>query len=415
MTSPALARRLGLTDAVVVGLSAMLGAGVFAVWAPAAQAAGAGLLVGLVVAAVVAYANATATAQLAAVHPVAGGTYAYGRAELGPWWGFVAGWGFVIGKTASCAAMAMTFAAYAVPEPWQRPAAAAAVVALVAVDLAGVTRTARVARVLVALVLVALTVVVVAGAAGGAWDVGGLAGGAATGGAYGVLQSAGLLFFAFAGYARIATLGEEVVDPARTVPRAITVALGAVMVVYVLLAVTVLGVLGADGVAASAAPVADAVAATGWTWAGPLVRVGAAAASLGALLALLAGVGRTSLAMAREHDLPGALAAVHPVRQVPHRATLVVGAVVLALVLTVDLRGVIGFSSFGVLVYYAVANLAASRQRGDARRTPRALQAVGLVGCVVLVATLPVPSLVVGAAVLVTGVLGRVARLRLAR
>lgn len=415
MTSPALARRLGLNDAVVVGLSAMLGAGVFAVWAPAAQAAGAGLLVGLVVAAVVAYANATATAQLAAVHPVAGGTYAYGRAELGPWWGFVAGWGFVIGKTASCAAMAMTFAAYAVPEPWQRPAAAAAVVALVAVDLAGVTRTARVARVLVALVLVALTVVVVAGAAGGAWDVGGLAGGAATGGAYGVLQSAGLLFFAFAGYARIATLGEEVVDPARTVPRAITVALGAVMVVYVLLAVTVLGVLGADGVAASSAPVADAVAATGWTWAGPLVRVGAAAASLGALLALLAGVGRTSLAMAREHDLPGALAAVHPVRQVPHRATLVVGAVVLALVLTVDLRGVIGFSSFGVLVYYAVANLAASRQHGTARRTPRALQAVGLAGCVVLVATLPVPSLVVGAAVLVTGVLGRVARLRLAR
>ncbi|GAA4622842.1 APC family permease [Cellulomonas oligotrophica] len=415
MTSPALARRLGLTDAVVVGLSAMLGAGVFAVWAPAAQAAGAGLLVGLVVAAVVAYANATATAQLAAVHPVAGGTYAYGRAELGPWWGFVAGWGFVIGKTASCAAMAMTFAAYAVPEPWQRPAAAAAVVALVAVDLAGVTRTARVARVLVALVLVALAVVVVAGAAGGAWDVGGLAGGAATGGAYGVLQSAGLLFFAFAGYARIATLGEEVVDPARTIPCAITVALGTVMVVYVLLAVTVLGVLGAEGVAASSAPVADAVAATGWTWAGPLVRVGAAAASLGALLALLAGVGRTSLAMAREHDLPGALAAVHPVRQVPHRATLVVGAVVLALVLTVDLRGVIGFSSFGVLVYYAVANLAASRQRGAARRTPRTLQAVGLVGCVVLVVTLPAPSLVVGAAVLVTGVLGRAARLHLAR
>lgn len=415
MTSPALARRLGLTDAVVVGLSAMLGAGVFAVWAPAAQAAGAGLLLGLVVAAVVAYANATATAQLAAVHPVAGGTYAYGRAELGPWWGFVAGWGFVIGKTASCAAMAMTFAAYAVPEPWQRPAAAAAVVALVAVDLAGVTRTARVARVLVALVLAALAVVVVAGAAGGAWDVGGLVGGVATGGAYGVLQSAGLLFFAFAGYARVATLGEEVVDPARTIPRAITVALGTVMVVYVLLAVTVLGVLGADGVAASSAPVADAVAATGWAWAGPLVRVGAAAASLGALLALLAGVGRTSLAMARERDLPGALAAVHPVRQVPHRATLVVGAVVLALVLTVDLRGVIGFSSFGVLVYYAVANLAASRQRGAARRTPRTLQAVGLVGCVVLVVTLPVPSLVVGAAVLVTGVLGRAARLRLDR
>ena len=106
MTSPALQRRLGLGDAVFIGLGSMVGAGVFAVWAPAADAAGTGLLIGLAIAAIVAFGNATSSAQLAAAYPTSGGTYAYGRAELGPWWGFVAGWGFVIGKIASCAAMA---------------------------------------------------------------------------------------------------------------------------------------------------------------------------------------------------------------------------------------------------------------------------------------------------------------------
>src|ERR1700750_1978924 len=138
-----LARRLGLGDAVVVGLGSMLGAGVFAALAPAARAAGAGLLAGLVAAIAVAYCNATASAQLAAQYPLSGGTYVYGRERLGPWWGFTAGWGFVIGKTASCAAMALTVAAYAVPGAWwvQRLVAVAAVLGLTALNYRGVTRT----------------------------------------------------------------------------------------------------------------------------------------------------------------------------------------------------------------------------------------------------------------------------------
>src|SRR5690606_19493571 len=165
---PALDRRLGTGDAVVIGLSSMIGAGVFAAFAPAAQAAGTGLLAGLAIALVVALANATSSAQLAAVHPTSGGTYAYGRAELGPWWGFAAGWAFVVGKTASCAAMALTFAAYTVPEPWQGPVAALAVVALTAVSYRGITRTARLARLVVAIVLAALAVAVVGALLGGA-------------------------------------------------------------------------------------------------------------------------------------------------------------------------------------------------------------------------------------------------------
>ena len=135
--------------------------------------------------------------------------------------------------------------------------------------------------------------------------------------------------------------------------------------------------------------------------------MGAALASLGALLALIAGIGRTSLAMARGGDLPRWLAAVHPRYQVPHHAEVALAAVVGVLVLTTDLRGVIGFSSFGVLLYYAIANASAFTQPADQRRYPRALSVVGLAGCLILAATLPIASVVAGAAVLVAGLAGR--------
>jgi len=414
-SAPALARRLGLGDAVFIGLGSMIGAGVFAAYAPAARAAGTGLLVGLAVAAVVAYCNATSSAQLAAAHPRAGGTYLYGREVLGDWWGYLAGWGFLVGKTASCAAMALTFGAYVAPDGWARPAGASLVVVLALVTCAGITRTALLTRVLVTLVLVSLVVacVVCLTSRPPVGDpVGGVVGSSPSYGLYGVLQSAGLLFFAFAGYARIATLGEEVREPARVIPRAIVLALAGAVAVYAVTAVAVLHVLGPFGTAASSAPVAGAVAATSATWAVPVVRVGAALASAGALLALIAGLGRTGLAMARERDLPGWLAAVHPRYRVPHRAELTVAAIVVVLVLTTDLRGAIGFSSFGVLLYYLVANAAAYRQDAAARRFPRWLQVLGAVGCLVLVATLPWRSVVAGLAVFAVGIAVRWLRLR---
>ena len=414
--TPALDRRLGTADAVFLGLGSMIGAGVFVAFAPAAAAAGSWLLVGLLLAAGVAYANATSSAQLAAQYPTSGGTYVYGRERLGEWWGFLAGWGFVIGKTSSCAAMALTFAAYAVPDPaWQRPVAVLAVVVIAAVNYRGVTRTARLTRVIVSVALVAIAVGIVAALAGASPSAAGLDLSSTSGdgpGVYGVLQSAGLLFFAFAGYARVATMAEEVRDPARTIPRAITVALVLTVGVYAAVAATLLAVLGPDQVAGSSAPLAQAVAAGSWDAAGPVVRIGAAAASLGALLALVAGIGRTTLAMARNDDLPAWLAAVHPTYSVPHHAEVALATVICVLVLTVDLRGAIGFSAFGVLLYYLVANLAAYTQRGGHRRFPRWLQVAGAAACAVLVVTLPAESVLIGLAVLLMGAGYRVLRRR---
>lgn len=407
---PVLARRLGIGDAVVIGLGSMMGAGVFAAFGPAALAAGSGLLIGLVLAAAIAYCNATASAQLAAVYPTSGGTYIYGRERLGPWWGFAAGWGFLVGKTASCAAMALTVASYALPSAWwaQRIVAVAAVVGLTALNYRGVTKTAMLARILVACTLIALAAVVIGIAIGDghASNLSGASGWSSLS-AYGVLQSAGLLFFAFAGYARIATMGEEVRDPARAIPKAITVALAIAVVVYLVVGVAVLLAAGPHLLARSAAPLADAVRAAGEAQLVPVVAIGGVLASLGALLALIAGIGRTTLAMARNRDLPGWLAAVHPRYRVPHHAEIALGVIVCILAATVDLRGVIGFSSFGVLIYYAIANASAFTQPPADRRWPRALNVCGVVGCLVLVATLPWQSVIVGVGVFVVGLAGR--------
>ncbi|WP_433451904.1 APC family permease [Streptomyces sp. CA-142005] len=399
-SSTALRRALGVRDAVVVGLGSMVGAGVFSALGPAARAAGSGLLPGLALAALVAYCNAMSSARLAARYPASGGTYVYGRERLGPFWGYLAGWAFVVGKTASCAAMALTVGAYVWPGQ-AHAVAVAAVVALTAVNYGGIQKSAWLTRVIVAVVLAVLAAVVVVCLASGRADAGRLDIGLSSG-AGGVLQAAGLLFFAFAGYARIATLGEEVRDPARTIPRAIPLALGIALVVYACVAVAVLAVLGADRLGHAAAPLADAVRAAGVPGLAPVVRVGATVAALGSLLALILGVSRTTLAMARDGHLPGALAAVHPRFQVPHRAELAVGAVVAVLAATVDVRGAIGFSSFGVLVYYAVAN--ASAWSLSPAPSARVVPVVGLLGCATLAFALPAVSVAVGAGVLAVGV-----------
>jgi APA family basic amino acid/polyamine antiporter len=382
-----LGRRLGTADAVVVGLGAMIGAGVFGAFGPAAGAAGAGLTGALALAAVVAYCNATSSARLAARHPESGGTYVYGRERLGPFWGYLAGWSFVAGKTASCAAMALTAGHYAWPEH-ARGAAVAATAGLTAVNCLGVRKAAWLTRLIVAVTLAVLAACVVAGLGSGAADAGRLAWTSTGTSAHGLLQAAGLLFFAFAGYARIATLGEEVRDPARTIPRAIPVALGITLTVYAAVAVTLLTVLGPGPLAHSALA--------------PVVRAGAAVAALGSLLALLLGVSRTTLAMARDHHLPPALAALSPARE-PLRAELAVGAAATLLAATTDLRGAIGFSSFGVLVYYAIANASALRLSPSEHRPPLALPVLGLAGCATLALSLPTPDVLTGLAVTAAG------------
>ena len=310
-----LQRRLGTADAVVLGLGAMLGTGVFTALGPAAGAAGRWLLLSLLLAAVVATCNALSSADLAAVHPQAGGTYVQAGVRIGPWSARLAGSAFLVGKTASAAAGA--FGAYVVPAA-PTVAAVVLVAAMTAINTVGVRWTARVTWVLVTVVLLVLALVVVAGLQPGA--------GAQASGAplvapvpapavdppspAGVLAGAGLLFFAFAGYARMATLGEEVRDPARSLRTAIPLALVIALVVYLLVALAALRALGPEVLASATAPLADVVAASTFADLTAVVRIGAAVATVSVLLSVLVGVSRTTLAMARGGDLPAVLTTI---------------------------------------------------------------------------------------------------------
>ncbi|MDP9984375.1 APA family basic amino acid/polyamine antiporter [Pseudarthrobacter oxydans] len=406
-----LQRRLGVLDSTAIGLGSMLGAGVFVVFAPAAALAGPLLAAAVALAGVIAYCNAVASAQLAAQYPSSGGTYVYGRKRLGEWPGFIAGWGFVTGKTASCAAMALTFGHYVAPE-FATPLAVAAVVVLTGVNLLGITRTALLTRILLAVVLATLAFVAAASILGPHPASDGAAAGAAAAGGWGVLPAAGLMFFAFAGYARIATLGEEVKDPTRTIPRAILAALAAAFVIYLGMALLLQWHLPAEQLAGSTAPLLDAVSSSQLSAGAPFVQAGAAAACLGALLALITGVGRTAMAMARERDLPSPLARVGGAHTVPFLAELAVAAAVIVLLLTTNVLTVVGFSSFGVLIYYSVTNAAAFTLSARPWHAPRWLNVLGFLGCLILAVTLPPASVLGMAAVLAVGVAGRFLVLR---
>lgn len=415
-TATRLSRRLGLRDAVGIGIGAMLGAGVFAAPGPAAALAGSGILLALALAGVVAYANATSTARLAAAQPEAGGVYAFGRKRIGATAGFIAGWAFIAGKLSSLIAMALTFGAYALPSQ-PRAGAGLAVVAMTILNLSGVQRTARAATiggVAVGLVLAGIGLAQLLSVGNGAASLGNLTPVTGDGGVHGVLGAAAIMFFAFAGYARVATLGEEVKNPATTIPRAVPIALGAVFAVYLIVISGALAAAGPELLAASAAPLEEAARAGLGEGAASAVRAAAAIGVLGVLLSLMAGVARTTFAMAADGELPPALGRVSGRTKVPHIAQTAVGAIVLVGVVLVPTASAIATSSLLILTYYAIAHLSALRL-GDGQRRPLLLAPLGLVGCVALAVNLPAAELTTGAAILAAGVGARTLALALRR
>ncbi|KLK87247.1 transporter [Methanoculleus sediminis] len=397
-----LSRRLHTGDAVFIGLGSMVGAGIFTALAPAAAAAGAGLLFGLALAASVAYCNASSSAQLARLYPASGGTYVYARERLNGFWAWVAGWGFVVGKLASCSAVALTFGYYLAPE-YARFLAAGAVIAFTALNFFGIEKTANATKIIVVVVLLSLSAIVALVFVGEP-DVGNLSPILGSNGLYGVLQSAGIWFFAFAGYSRIATLAEEVEDPETSIPRAIVLGLCITLIVYAAVVVSALLLVGPAALARSDAPLVTALAGAGlqsWQW---IIRVGSTFATLGVLLSLMTGISRMLFAMAADRNMPSYLARVHPVHRVPHLAELTVGVILVAVVLLADLRAAIGFSSFTVLLYYAVTNLSAYTLTEQERLYGRYLAILGLSGCLLLAFTLPAMAVGIGSAVMLAGI-----------
>lgn len=439
-----LERRIGVPGAIAIGLGAMIGAGLFFVWAPAAALAGPMLPAAIALAGAIAVLNALSTAQLAMEHPVSGGAYAYGRAEVGERVGFAAGWMFLTGKTASAAAIAVIAGQHLWPAHAQW-VAAAAVAVLALLNMLGVRVTAWVSSGIVAVVLI-VVVVALGWAASGApaaepdgWFayaplsqrfalpdgdfgfVGGTVdvfGGASP---LGWLTAAGMLFFAFAGYARMATLGAEVRQPRRTLPIAIVVGLAIVLALYAAVGWATSARLGAL-LPASTTPVADLV---GHPVLHVVVLGAGALACLGSLMGILAGLSRTGLAMAQHGDLPGPLGRIAARTRTPIVAEAAVALIAIAATLTMPAGSLVAFSSTCVLTYYAVAHLSAIRMRATGRAGSRPGGAVhmwlppwvpwlGSLACLGIVATLPWPGVVGAAAWLALGLAVR-ALLRIRR
>lgn len=398
-----LKRSLTTGDAVIIGLGSMIGAGIFTALASTAEVAGAGLIFGLVIAACVAFFNASSSAQLASLYPASGGTYVYAKERLNDFWAWFAGWAFIFGKLASCAAVALTFGFYLSPIH-ARYFAAGAVLIFTVLNYFGIKKTANATKITVGIVLLALIITVALMLSGNPSlsNLHPLFGG---NGWYGILQSAGIWFFAFAGYSRIATLGEEVKNPEKSIPRAILIGLTITLIVYVVVVLSALLIVGPAALAQSNAPLITALREAGfdqWQW---LIKVGSTFATLGVLLSLMTGVSRTLFAMAADRKLPAYLAKVHPKYKVPHLAEMTVGLVIVIIVLLTDVRAAIGFSAFTVLLYYAITNAAAFTLQKKQRLFTRNLSLFGLASCLILAATLPVKSIIIGSAVMLVGVL----------
>jgi basic amino acid/polyamine antiporter, APA family len=398
-----LRRDLRLVDAVAIGLGAIIGAGLFVVTGVAARVAGPAFVVGLLVAGVAAACNALSSAQLAAAYPRSGGTYEYGYEVLSPRFGFAAGWLFLVSKLAAGGTVALGFGA-TVAALWPAvPPRAAGVVAAVVLTAANYVGVKKAGRINTAVVVVTVSVLVLFVATGiPVFDRSHLIPFAPTG-VRGVLEAAALLFFAYTGYARVATLGEEVQEPQKTIPRAIVIALSISLVLYAAVSVVAVGAIGAPAMGKTASPLQAAAAAFPMRGMAHVVGVGAMTAMLGVLLSQVFGISRMVFAMARRHDLPRGLEHVHPKHAVPDRAVLLAGAVIVAVGLAGTLTWVVATATFTILVYYTITNLAALRMPVEKRLYPSWIPVLGLVFCLVLAASQRPATIVGGLALLAVG------------
>lgn len=427
MTSPAertLRRELGVFGATMMGLGSIVGTGIFVSIGIAVGVAGPSVVVAIALAAAVAVCNALSSAQLAANHPTSGGTYEYGHVYLRPWLGFSAGWMFLCAKSASAATAALGFAGYvlvAVGQPnstWHLPLALAAVAVLVGVVLCGLRQSDWTNIVIVSVTLISLTFFVVAGVPAalrhGAENLGPFFESPLGDGRPAfvrLLEATALMFVAYTGYGRIATLGEEVRDPRSTIPRAIVLTLVASMSLY--LAVGLVGVAAAGAeqfgsvVTQQAAPLAVVARGFGAVSAELVLSIGAVTAMLGVLLNLVLGLSRVVLAMGRRGDLPRSLARLNARGTTPTAAVLLVGAVILGLTSIGSIKFAWSFSAFTVLVYYVITNLAAIRLPSEQRLYHPSIAWCGLFGCLSLALWVEPRVWIAGLSVLGVGLMVR--------
>jgi len=409
-----LRRRLGLVDATAIALGAIIGAGVFVVLGEAAGIVGTALPLAVLIAAAVAFCDGLSAAELGVSYPEAGGPYEFGYVLISPVVGFTAGWIYLFANLAASTTFTLGFASYLqplVPSLPLRPAAVALAILALAVNLVGVQQSGRVNDLLVAFKVVVLLIFIGVGLALlPVWRHTPLLPFSLSG----LPRASALIFFAYAGFARIVLIAGEVRDPTHTLPRAVIASLVISTVLYLIVAVVALGLAGPQALAGSPAPLRTALEPSNLTWAETLVSLGGLVATSDVLLTNIWGLSRLLYAMAGRGDMPSFLHRLDS-RRLPRNAVLIIGLVTIPLVATVGFGPALLASSLGQLAYYGIMNVAALRLRPIQRLYPGVISWVGLAATVGLAASLPLQSVLALAVVVAVGLVYYVLRRRARR
>jgi APA family basic amino acid/polyamine antiporter len=395
-TGQSLNREIGLFSATAIGIGAIVGSGIFIVTGIVAGLAGPALVFSILIAGLIAFFSALSVAELSAYLPSEGGTYAYAHELLSPFAGFISGWIWIFSNIFVGAAVALGFAHYAVQFFPNIPVKAIACViclVFILVNTLGIRESSLVNNILVTIKIVILLFFIGFGAF---FITGSHFVPVTPFGTYGVLQGAALIFFAYTGFARITIVAEEVKNPRQTVPKSIFLALGISTLIYAGTGIIAVGLAGSSALAGSGSPLTTAIQVTGSPAAGFLVSFGALVATGSVLLTTILGVSRISFAMARNSEFPSLFSRIHPTFKTPHYAIWVPGMLMILAVLTADLTLAVSVSTFAMLVYYLIANLAAIKLKETERRYPSYVPAVGALSCMGLVFFLSRESWIIG-------------------
>lgn len=398
-----LLRVLTLKDAVGIGLGAIIGAGIFVVTGIAAGVSGPAFIVGLFIAGVIATFNAISSAQLAAIYPHSGGTYEYANILINPTFGFSAGWMFLISKLAAAGVVAIGFGSYfyqLVPIASPITFSVLAVILLTTANYFGIKKAGILNLVIVTITLLSLLYLVFSGISEVNTDN---FKPFAPFGIIGIAEAAALLFFAFTGYARIATLAEEVAEPKKTIPKAIIITIVTAILIYAAISVVAIGVIGTENMAGSKSPLQVVANALTTPVISIITTIGASTAMLGVLLSQILGISRMMLAMGRRYDLPPFLKTIHSRYQVPHIGILITGIIILLLTLIGTFEFIVRAATFTILLYYSITNIAAMKQPKDERLYGRLIPLFGLIGCLAMSISLPLNVIISGVGLLIIG------------
>lgn len=402
-----LRRSLTLMDAVGIGLGAIIGAGIFVVTGIAVGVSGPAFIIGLLAAGIIAAFNALSSAQLAAVYPQSGGTYEYGYILLNPIFGFSAGWMFLISKLSAAGVVAIGFGSYfyqLVPITSPINLSIIAVILLTAANYFGVKKVGNLNIAIVAITITSLLYLTFSGIPEikeenfkpfAPFGISGIA------------EAAALLFFAFTGYARIATLAEEVSEPKKTIPKAIIITIVTALLLFLAISIIAIGVIGSEKMASSTSPLQLVANALSTPAVSIIITLGASTAMLGVLLSQVLGISRMMLAMGRRRDLPPIFQRIHSRYQVPHIGIIVTGVIILLFTLLGSFEFIVRAATFTILLYYSITNIAAIRQPLKERLYGKFIPIFGLLGCLIMSVSLPINVIVSGVGVLLIGFLTR--------